>query len=181
VLVLAHLGGSSVIGFLPLYALAHGQEPALWWFFAVYSVWIVLTRLSFRRASDRLGRVRVLAPTIASLALGFLALVPAPTPGRLLAAAVLLGTGTALLYPTLAALVVDRTPEGERGLALGTLAGAFDLSVVVGSAVLGLVAERASFGAAFAVAGTAAALGLPALAVLERARGARSPVARAEV
>src|SRR5439155_183408 len=91
------------------------------------------------------------AVTVFAVALFTLALPP--TPASLMIAALLLGAGSAVLYPTLAALVVDRAPEGERGLALGTLSGAWDLGVVVGSALIGFVADRVSFGSGFAIAG----------------------------
>lgn len=63
------------------------------------------------------------------------------TTASLMLAAVLLGSGASLLYPTLAALVVDRAAETERGLALGTLSAAWDLGVVVGSALIGFIAD----------------------------------------
>jgi len=91
-------------------------------------------------------------------------------------AALLLGAGSAVLYPTLAALVVDRAPEGERGLALGTLSGAWDLGVVVGSALIGFVADRVSFGSGFAIAGVTTMLGALAFFVTERHQTRRASV-----
>jgi len=85
-------------------------------------------------------------------------------------AAVLLATGGSVLYPTLLALVVDRAPARERGLAVGTLSGAFDLGVVVGSLLLGLVVERISYGAGFAMAATTTVLGLLTFVAMERRR-----------
>jgi len=75
------------------------------------------------------------------------------------------------VYPTLVALVVDRTPERERGLATGTLSGSFDAGIVVGSALIGAVVEHASFGAGFLAAAAAAVAGLTFFAVTERRRG----------
>lgn len=170
VLLPANLGGSAVYAFVPLQAISHGLGSALGWFFAVFSVCLVVCRLGFRRTSDRIGRARVLAASITATAAGFLILSRNPTWSSLMAAALFLGAGASLLYPTLAALVVDHAPEQERGLALGTLAGAFDVTVLVGSALLGVVAERASYGAAFAVAGAASTLGLVPLLAAERAR-----------
>ena len=109
-------------------------------------------------------------------ALAYFTLALPPTPASLMIAALLLGGGSAVLYPTLAALVVDRAPEGERGLALGTLSGAWDLGVVVGSALIGVVADRASFGSGFAMAGVAAMLGTLAFFLTERYRTRRVSV-----
>jgi MFS family permease len=145
------------------------------WFFVLFSVWLIVCRVLFRRASDRLGRARVIVPATAAIALGFFSLVTPPTVPSLAASALLLATGASVLYPTFVALVVDRTPEAERGLAIGTLSGFFDLGTVVGAALIGLVVEHASFGAGFAVAGVMAALGLLAFVATERRRARRTP------
>ena len=71
-------------------------------------------------------------------------LAASPTIGSLIAAAVLLGTGNSMLYPTLVALVVDRTPVSERGLAIGTLSGAWDVGVFVGAPLIALRWKRAA-------------------------------------
>ena len=109
------------------------------------------------------------------VAVAYLIIALPPTPLSLALAAVVLASGNALLYPTLAALVVDRAPETERGLALGTLSGAWDLGVVVGSALIGAVADRYSYATGFGVGALFGALGVCALALT----AARRPVAAA--
>ena len=187
-LVLSTIGHSSVFAFLPLYALGRGQTAALAWFFAVYPAWLITWRALLRGVSDRLGHLRVGVFAMSVVAVAYLIIALPPTPLSLALAALVLASGNALLYPTLAALVVERAPESERGLALGTLSGAWDLGVVVGSALIGVVADRYSYGAGFAVGGTFAAIGVVALAlsVERRTTGARyvdspkSDVIRAE-
>lgn len=169
-LILTIMGHSSVYGFLPLYAIANGAGRHVGWFFTLFSVWIILCRLVLRRISDRLGRTRVLIPAMGATAAAYLVLTQPPTAASLGVAAVLLATGGSVLYPTLLALVVDRAPAGERGLAVGTLSGAFDLGVVVGSLLLGLVVERISYGAGFAMAATTTVLGLLTFVAMESRR-----------
>src|SRR5206468_12258074 len=130
--------------------------------------------------SGRIGRARVALPAMALTALAYFTLALPPTPASLMIAALLLGAGSAVLYPTLAALVVDRAPEGERGLALGTLSGAWDLGIVVGSALIGFVADRVSFGSGFAIAGATTMLGALAFFVTERHPTSRAPVVSGE-
>ena len=166
-LVLATLGHSSVYAFLPLYALSRGRGGALAWFFGVYPLWMIGCRALLRGIADRVSRVHLAVIALALQGLGYFVLALPPTPATLVAAAVALGTGAAVLYPTLAALVVDRAPERERGLALGTLSGSWDLGVVLGSALVGAVADRVSYGAGFVVGGSGAVLGLSALALIE--------------
>ncbi|MGH7418294.1 MAG: MFS transporter [Candidatus Rokuibacteriota bacterium] len=74
----------------------------------------------------------------------------------------------ALFYPTLLALLVDRTPEAERGSAIGTLSGSFDLGSVVGSMLAGVTVERISYAAGFHVAAGGALLGLVLFVIAER-------------
>jgi MFS family permease len=178
-LVLSTIGHSSVFAFLPLYAVSYGQTAALAWFFGLYPAWLITWRAVLRGVSDRLGHVRVSVAAMAVVAVAYLIIALPPTPLSLSLAALVLASGNALLYPTLAALVVERAPESERGLALGTLSGAWDLGVVVGSALIGAVADRVSYGAGFAVGALFCALGVCALAATAARRPLPAPVANA--
>jgi len=175
-LALTTIGHSSIYAFLPLYAVSRGHSAAVIWFFSVYSIWLIVWRALLGGLSDRIGRARVALPAMALTGLAYFTLALPPTPASLMIAALLLGAGSAVLYPTLAALVVDRAPEGERGLALGTLSGAWDLGVVVGSALIGFVADRVSFGSGFAIAGVTTMLGALAFFVTERHQTRRASV-----
>lgn len=176
-LILSTVGHSSVYAFLPLYALGRGQGAALAWFFTVYPLWLIACRVALRGVSDRLGHLPVSLTAMALVSAGYLVLALPPTPLSLVLTALVLGTGNSVLYPTLAALVVERAPEPERGLALGTLSGAWDLGVVVGSALIGAVADRVSYGAGFAVGAVFAAAGVVALALTTARRPVAEPVA----
>jgi MFS family permease len=173
-LILVTLGHSSLYGFLPLHAIRNGLEHHLGWFFALYSVWLVLCRVVLRRASDRLGRAAVVVPSMAASALGYAVLAMPLSAVSLAAAALLLGTGASLLYPTLVAQLVDRAPAEERGLAIGTLSGSYDLGMVIGSFMIGVVVERASYPAAFVVAAAATGLGLASYVAAEQSRTRRA-------
>jgi predicted MFS family arabinose efflux permease len=178
-LVLSTIGHSSVFAFLPLYAVGQCQTAALAWFFVVYPAWLILWRALLRGVSDRLGHLRVSLFAMSVVALAYLLIALPPTPLSLALAALVLASGNALLYPTLAALVVERAPERERGLALGTLSGAWDLGVVVGSALLGVVADHFSYATGFAVGSVFAALGVCALALTATRRPLTEPVPNA--
>jgi MFS family permease len=175
-LVLSTVGHSAVFAFLPLYAIGQGQTAALAWFFVVYPVWLITWRALLRGVSDRLGHLRVSLFAMAAVAVAYVIIALPPTPLSLTLAALVLASGNAVLYPTLAALVVDRAPAADRGLALGTLSGAWDLGVVVGSTLIGAVADRFSYGAGFAVGALFAALGVGALALTTARRAAVAAV-----
>jgi MFS family permease len=180
-LMLTTLGQSSVYAFLPLYAMAHGLGENIGWFYALFSAWLIACRIALRRMSDRAGRARVIVPAMGLVALAYFTLALRPTVRSLVCAAVLLASGAALLYPTLVALLVDRTGEADRGLAIGTLSASFDVGVVVGSLLIGFVVERTSYAAGFGLAGVMATLGAVTFVMTERARIRIVPRRSAEV
>jgi MFS family permease len=169
--VAVNVGYSSIYAFLPLYAIASGLDGNLGWFYALFSVCIIGGRLGLRRLSDRIGRARVIVPAMVVTMASYVVLALPPRVPTLAAAAVLLGAGVAVFYPTLLALLVDRTPEAERGSAIGTLSGSFDLGSVVGSLLVGFTVERVSFAAGFRVAAAGALLGLALFVLAERRAG----------
>jgi predicted MFS family arabinose efflux permease len=169
-LMLATLGHSSFYAFLPLYAVSRGRGAALAWFFGVYPVWMIACRVLWRSLADRVNRMHVALAAMLLQAAAYAILALPPAPLTLAVAALILATGTAVLYPTLAALVVDRADATERGLALGTLSASWDLGVVIGSALTGLVVDHVSYGAGFVVAASGATLGALALASIELRR-----------
>jgi MFS family permease len=170
VLVVAAMGQSALYAFLPLHAAAHGQERHLVWFFAVYSGGMIVFRIVVSTRADHWGRSQILPPALGLLALGFGALILPPVPLRLAAAAVLLAAGSSALYPMLVATVVDRVPARERGVAMGTVSGAWDLGVFAGSLSIGAIVEHASHGAGFATATAFTVIALGGLVLVERRR-----------
>ena len=168
-LIVITMGHATVYAFLPMYAAGAGLGNAAW-FFPLMSGFTIACRLLLRRTSDRFGRLPVLAPAIALLAVGNAVLAMAPTPASLVAAAALLGCGNSMLYPTLVALLVDRTPLTERGRAIGTLSGAWDVGVAIGSPAIAWIVQQHGFAAGFLASAATTALGLATLLAVERVR-----------
>ena len=170
VLVVAAMGQSVLYAFLPLHVAAHGQERSLAWFFALYSSAMIVFRIGVSRLADRWSRGQLLVPALGLLAAGFAMLIAPPTSARLALAAVLLAAGSSALYPMLVALVVDRVPDRERGVAMGMVSGAWDLGIFAGSLTIAAVVARASLGAGFAAATALTVLALGSLVTVERWR-----------
>ena len=177
-LIVITLGAATVYAFLPLHAAAGGLGRVAW-FFPLMSGCTILCRVLLRRASDQFGRTRVLVPALIVIALGHVALATPPTVAAVVLGAVLLGCGNSMLYPTLVALVVDRTPANERGRAIGTLSGAWDVGLAIGSPLIALLVQHHGFSAGFLASGLAAALGLGVFLATERRRVRASPIAAA--
>jgi MFS family permease len=177
-LIIVTTGHTTVYAFLPMHAAAAGLGNAAW-FFPLMSGCTIATRLLLRRASDQFGRTRVLVPALVAIALGTALLALPPTIASLIAAGVLLGTGNSMLYPTFVALVVDRAPPAERGLAIGTLSGAWDLGVFIGAPLVAWLVQARGYSAGFLASALAVALGLAAFLATER--GARRSPAPAPI
>jgi MFS family permease len=176
-LIVITLGAATVYAFLPLHAAA-GGFGRIAWFFPLMSGCTIVCRLLLRRASDRFGRTRVLVPALITIALGHTALAAPPTVLSLVLGAALLGSGNSMLYPTLVALIVDRTPTAERGRAIGTLSGAWDVGLAIGSPLIAILVQTRGFSAGFLASALAVVLGLLVFLATERHRArAATPLA----
>lgn len=150
-------------GLAPLYLAAHGASttqigavaavyPAVWGSLQVGSGWL----------SDRAGRkplialgMLVQAAALALLVAGEGSFAPA------VAAAALLGVGTALVYPTLIAAVSDVVEPRDRASIVGVYRFWRDAGFVVGAVLVGIAADSLGSGPAIgAVAGLTALSGL---------------------
>lgn len=161
-------------GLLPLLFLAGGlsvREIGI--LVAIYpGVWglsqIVTGALGDREAQRGGRRVWIAGGMLAqAAALGAFAL----TSGRIpwLAAAVLLGLGTAAVYPTLLAEVADAVTPRERASAVGTYRLWRDLGYVLGAVMAGALADWMGFRIAIAAtAGLTALSGIAAGVLLRR-------------
>jgi MFS family permease len=140
-------------GLAPLYLAAHGASttqigvvaavyPAVWGAGQLLTGWL----------SDHTGRKPLIvagmltqAAALALLVAGGGAFAPA------LGAAVLLGMGTALVYPTLIAAVSDTVQPIERAQVVGVYRFWRDFGFVVGALLAGFVADSAGSGPAIAI------------------------------
>ena len=104
--------------------------------------WGVL-QLGTGSLSDQLGRKPLIVAGMALQGVALLAIVKVQGEGPWLAAAIALGLGTALVYPTLLAAVSDVAHPSWRASALGVYRLWRDLGYVVGALAAGLIADVA--------------------------------------
>ncbi len=142
----------AVVSFLPLFVKAANLgNPGL--YFTVYSIVVVVSRPFAGRLSDRFGRAAVIVPGMVCLTVAMTTLALSSSLSGLLIAAALQGLGFGGVQPSIMALVVDRSSLHERGAALATLMGAFDVGVGLSSIALGAVLEYTNFTVMFLCAG----------------------------
>ena len=166
-------------GLVPLYLAAHGAGVGdIGLVAALYpGVWSV-TQIATGHWSDHIGRkpLIVAGMLIQAAALGLLALsVGALAPAA--AAAVLLGLGTALVYPTLIAAISDAVTPVARAPVVGVYRFWRDSGYVFGGLIAGTVADALGYGGAITiVAALTAASGLWVLYDMPARRPRASPV-----
>ena len=153
-------------GLAPLYLAAHGasvRQIAI--VAAVYPVVWGAGQLATGWLSDRTGRKPLIGSGMLVQA-GALAILVAGSGafGPSLAAALLLGLGTAMVYPTLIAAVSDATQPRDRALTVGVYRFWRDFGFVVGALIAGVGADAVSPRAAIVI--VAALTGLSGLIVV---------------
>ena len=158
-----NMGDALAWGLIPLYLSANGADvEEIGLVAAIYPAVWGTAQIGTGAWSDRIGRTLPIvagmltqAAALAVLAAGGGELAPA------LVAAVVLGLGTALVYPTLIAAISDEASPVARASVVGVYRFWRDSGYVAGALLAGLAADGLGFEAAIAiVAGLTAASGL---------------------
>jgi predicted MFS family arabinose efflux permease len=124
---------------------------------------VVVIRSVGARIPDVLGPERTSRISLLSSAAGLAIVAMWGTPAGLLVGTSVFAVGSALAFPGLMLLALRGTSPGERGSVVGTFTAFVDLGFGVGPALLGVVAEAAGYGGAFAAASAVAVGGLALL------------------
>lgn len=138
-LALAAFGYAALTGFVALHLAARGighGAAMLSLFGAAY----VAVRLVAGRVPDRVGPAPVVISCGLGEALGLLLIATAGSWWQAAIGALVMGAGFTLLYPALALMVIKRSPEAERGAALGAYTSFWDLGIGVSGLAAGAVA-----------------------------------------
>jgi MFS family permease len=147
-------------GLVPLFLAAHGASPSQVGLVAgLYpGVWGA-AQVWTGHWSDRVGRkpLIVAGMLLQAGALGVL-VVSGGAIGTAAGAAVLLGAGTALVYPTLIAAISDAVTPVARAPIVGAYRFWRDMGYVAGGLLAGTVADAIGFGGAIATVATITAL-----------------------
>lgn len=150
-LFLSSLAYGALVAFLPLETAAVPGRAGV--FFTVYALAVLSARPLAGRLSDRVGRRPLIVPGLIVGGIGTVLLGVAPAGAALIAAALLIGAGIGgASFPTLMALIVDRTSAQRRGATMGAYFTAYDLAIALGAALSGPVYAASGFAALNAVA-----------------------------
>ena len=150
------LGSGTIFAFLPTFAEDLGVRT-LSLFYTAYSLAAIGIRVAGGRLIDTHGRRAVIVPSmfVQAAATGVLALLGAlmtrasttPALPSLFLAGLLSGGAHGFLYPGLAALVTDTTPDARRAAVVGIFSAMFLTGQTAGAFTFGWIAAVAGYGA----------------------------------
>jgi MFS family permease len=126
-------------------------------FFLFYALIGLTLRIGFRQLPDRIGRRKVLLLGMAVMAAGMFSfrLVDATQPWFLIVPALLCGAGHALMFHTGTALILEAFPTEVRGTGSALAFMMLDLGSMIGSPILGWIADEHGFAWLFIAVGGA--------------------------
>ena len=147
-LMIIGLSYGGLISFIALYGKETGiPNPS--GFFLVFAMGIISSRFSAGKAVDRNGPRIVIMVCLSLLILGYPLLALLQNAWGYYIAALILGFGNGVVWPTFQAMVNNTVPANRRGAANSTLYMAMDLGMGLGMIIAGLISQRYSISAAF--------------------------------
>lgn len=165
------VGLHAYVRFLPLYLESVGYDPGL--VGILFSVRTLSAAVFFPvggAASDRFGRVPVLALGVFLSGVAPVVLYLAPAVGVVVAALLVAGVGRALFIPTLPALLSDLSPETSRGSSIGGYNGVAAVAVGLAPLAAGAIGDALSVAEILPFAGATLGVGVALFAPLALAR-----------
>ena len=133
----------SLNAFLPLYGLKHGiSNPGI--FFTFLAITLILGRAFGGKLLDIYGRERVIMPCLITVMISIAILTFSTTLAMFILAAVILGAGLALLYPSLLIHAIEKAGS-VRGPAMGTFTAVADLGIGLGPMIMGIILQWTSY------------------------------------
>ncbi|MEO8840136.1 MAG: MFS transporter [Kofleriaceae bacterium] len=145
-------------GLFPLfYAAAKLSLEQIAWLAAIYPAVWGIGQLFTGALSDRIGRKWLIASGMWIQASGIASIAASATLVPFICGAVLLGVGTAMVYPTLLAAIGDVAHPSRRASTVGVYRLWRDLGYAVGALLAGIVADLVGLGAAIWLVATVTA------------------------
>jgi len=157
----------SVTTFLTLYfalrGWAHGAVA-----FSMFALALIAMRVFGGHLPDRIGGARVALYCLGIQAVGLMLIAVAGAGWIAIVGAGIAGAGFSLVFPSLGLEAVGRVSPGSRGIAMGAYNAFVDLTLGIGSPLLGLLAGNAGMQAVFWASAAAAVVAIPVTLYIKR-------------
>jgi MFS family permease len=133
----------TLCAFFPLHALRHGvSNPGI--FFIFLAVTLILGRTLGGKILDIYDRKKLLLPCLTAIIISLSILTFSKTLPMFILVAVVLGTGWALLYPSLLIYAIE-SAGSARGPAMATFTGLADLGAGIGPMIMGIILQWTNY------------------------------------
>ena len=129
-------------------------------FFVIYALGIISSRFAIGKALDRNGPRRIIIVCLSLLILGFPLLALCQNPAGFYMAALILGFGNGVVFPTFQTMTNNMVSASRRGAASSTLFISVDIGMGLGMILVGVIAQYFSISTAFLVCSGTGAAGL---------------------
>ena len=143
-------GVGALVNFVAVYL--GSLDVSLAYFFIANSAAGAVVRLGFGHLADVYGRRRVAVPAFLAGGVGLFWLGNFHFPLELVLCGLIWGVGIGFAVPAVAASIVDRVKPQDRGKGLALFTASFDLGVMTGSFVYGVVAEQMGYSRMYMIA-----------------------------
>ncbi len=149
-LLLTNITYGGMLSFVALYGRELGIHNSSA-FFLIYALGIISARFTSGKFFDRHGPRTILLICLLLLIAGFPVLALIQNPIGFFGAAVILGFGNGVVYPTFQAMTNNMAPRNRRGAANSTLYIFVDIGMGLGMIFVGSIAQQFSISTAFVV------------------------------
>jgi MFS family permease len=129
-------------------------------FFLIYALGIISSRFTTGKALDRNGPRRIIIICLSLLIIGFPLLALWQNQTGFYTAALILGFGNGVVFPTFQTMTNNMVPASRRGAASSTLFISVDIGMGLGMVLVGVIAQYFSISKAFIVCSGIGAVGL---------------------
>lgn len=162
------IGFGLFLTFLPLYAASFGYDPSkVGLLFAAQAITNVVGRVPIGMVADKIDRRKLVAAGLCFLATAMVILGQVSRLELLMLGAVVMGVGMALSFTSIGALIAEKTPPAQRGLAMGMYNSCVYLGMMLGSAGMGVALHWVSYASGFMLAGLLAVATMVAFMLLD--------------
>lgn len=168
VAILAGITMGGVYTFYQPWALTRGIDQVSSYLIG-FAVCAMVVRVGLGGLADRLGRLRVATVALFFYVAAPFSLIWVDVFGLFIAGS-MLGLAHGLFFPALNAVALDCARENERGKAMATYHGAFNIGFAAGSYLLGFVVVATSYPTVFTLAGVTCFAGFVLLTTVSRRR-----------
>lgn len=158
VLMISGSGFIPTLTFIPVYAKEVGIG-SFDLFFISYTLSALLVRIFGGWIPDKVGKKRAAVPSLFFFALSVIGISFVSSAIHFIEVGIVFGLSHGLVYPSIYALVIDLSPEVDRGKAFAICSVSFTFGGMVGSFLYGIVAEFFGFHTMYILAGLVCLVG----------------------